>query len=268
MKNAKTTTNSAAKTTRTTAKAKTATNEPAKTEVSKHRTTVGTSNNKSNKAIRWEDLPKDAWVLRNQRYTYHGGKFLPYTSVQNKEVLETLGIPYEVSTLRGNDVLSFWDPEVPIEHENHTAPLYYQGSDSKYHYAKSYTGIVISEKCLKAAAVLRQKLEPEFKKYSEYCHAKKILNGHLSGVSMDSRTSSPIINWNGSDIRVFSFAIGSNDCIQVFFDLGTIKANEYNYLILTVPEKFQQYRQNIIGKERSRIDFWAAQIGLKNIYVK
>ena len=220
--------------------------------------------------LKKDQLPKDCWILRNRMYVYNDAKgYLPYVGAEKKEVLDSLQIPYEEKKLGKKEILSYWDPNVPVEMENHTAPLYFMDSKGNYKYAKEYSFPLVSKKVRDAAQRIRIDVEAAIKKFDAYKHAQNVLNGRVSGVALSTRTvPTHHIDVANSNIYAFSFAVSSDACIEVFFDANRIDQMDYRYLILDVPEELKSYKRWFFGKDSSRVDLWAATIGVKKIFIK
>lgn len=229
---------------------------------------------KSNNRLTKDQLPKDCWVLENQKYFYNDKnyRYLPYVFANNKQVLDMLEVPYYEDTLGGKEILSFENPDSQLEYENHSAPIYYKAPNGYYVPAqKKHTGIIFTDATVQALAYIKQKVLSAIKEYTIFCKAQEVLDGHLTGVMLSNHKARKTIDLAGENVQGYSLRVGEEDYLTVFFDLNKIKKLEKETsgkgkinIILDLPAELNKYSQKISGN----LGLWAAEMGLGYIHIR
>lgn len=216
---------------------------------------------------------KGCWLFENKKYLYEG-KYsnLPTTSLEYKEVLETLGIPYKAVFNRNNEEqLLYWDPNY-VEYEEKTGPLYYKYSYGVYKYSgKSYSAKLPTKKMLQMANLKELDVKNAISSYKKLQKARAFLRDQVSCFYTSYHYENYSVNWKGEEIRQLSFSFKTTfgTCYGIcLFDMTKIKSNNLDVVTLTLSEHYQKYTGLIIGKEGFRVKEWCQDLGIKKIVVQ
>lgn len=224
-------------------------------------------------------LPQECFVMSGDKNIYRGSTELPYVEINQRPVLDALGIPYERANIGDRQVYVYWDPNYEI-YEERVLPLYFKGPKGGFKTAVKVKGQVPSAEMWNAATKLKEEaiLGSGILRYYEqkYCFAKKILHGNPCGVVLTAKIIHEDISWNGTEIKVFSYPVDNKKSLVFFFDKNKIdqmRAEDHKNKVptcleLIVPAYMDEYKSKIIGKAGARIQFMAKSMKVMGISVK
>lgn len=224
-------------------------------------------------------LPQECFVMSGDKNIYRGSTELPYVEINQRPVLDMLGIPYERANIGDRQVYIYWDPDY-VSYEEKVLPLYFKAPKGGFKTAIKVKGQVPTAEMRNAASRMKElAIEGSgILRYYEqkYCFAKKILHGKPCGVVLTSKIIHEDISWNDAEIKVFSYSVDDKRSLVFFFDKNKIdqiraedrKNKKPTFLELIVPAYMEEYKSRIIGKAGVRIQFMAKSMKVMGINVK
>jgi len=229
------------------------------------------------KAMPRTNLPKDCWIFSKGNYIRLDRGFenpcttLPYVHLEHEEILKANGIPYRKAhrTLDGTsvEVLEYWNPDAELEQRDVTLPLFAYTNGGYMYCQKNYTEKQYTSKTMDDLKVVKLLVEDLVKKYRMHKYAKANLAGNIAVVCR-AHVNLPYfpeykVNMNNDNftiLRVVGIA-GLSEWVGIF-DMNKITKD--CILHLQVPQNLAGL---VIGKEGSRIKWWAEMLGVKKIQV-
>lgn len=227
------------------------------------------------------NLP-ECWIHRKRRFilesqTSH--ESLPYVTLEYERILKAHNIPYRKTTrfdiFSEEEVLEFWNPEVGLEEEDLTLPLYAAMSDYSYQPCYKYhTEKFPTAKCIKAAKETEVFINDKINEYDQilrevrhYRFAKEKLADGVVTVCFSDIT--PYVHYydiemNHDHFKIFRIPkdIGSDSDWVVIFNMNKVARN--GYLTIQVPKRIAGFA---IGKNGGNLYFMKEMLGVKKITV-
>lgn len=236
------------------------------------------------KAMPRTNLPKNCWVFSKGKYIQLDRGFknpcttLPYVDLEHEEMLKDNGIPYKKThrTLDGTsvEVLEYWNPYVDLKQKEVTLPLFAQVPGGYKYCGRNYTGKKYTSEVIDSLRTIKMIVEDLLEEgcwirlKADFCeYAKANLAGNIAVVCR-AHVNLPYfpeykVNMNNDNfmiLRVIGIA-GLSEWVGIF-DMNKIAKNCILHLL--VP---QHLAGLVIGKEGSRIKWWAEMLGVKKIQV-
>lgn len=241
------------------------------------------------------NLPQQCWIHSNMHYLPNSeDMFLPHLPAKYECVLKENSIPYRKSLRFVHDcfegdtlveICEYWNSDYGLEEYEISLPLYAKIPDGSCLYCeKNYTGKVPTEPCIEAAEQISAYVNSKAKEYDivqadtgAYFTAYNRIGDRLAQMIYHEALAEYVAfrsdnclygtckyNIERDGDKFMLLLLDGTDYVTIFNMNKIVADREHSHIHIEVPEHIAG---KVIGRNHSRIRYWAETVGVKEIHV-